>query len=98
MSLSLENFDAISNVPAEWCTYNTVKGKSCHQGTSEDESIQLFSMIPERKHKSFGNMKTRYLSKYDLKNWMIDHYSTVHHQNHNMYFVIILYYCVVNNV
>ena len=48
---------------------------------------KVFDIIPERKHKSFGNMKTNListLSEADFKKWMIDHYATVLDQNSNM--------------
>ena len=88
VSLSLENFDAISNVPAVSGAHTTQSGeKDLLKIFKELVKMKVFSTIPERKHKSFGNMITnliRSLSESDLKKWMIDHYATVLDQNHNI--------------
>lgn len=87
VSVSLQNFDAISNVPAESGAHTTRSSeKDLLKIIKELAKTKVFSTIPERKHKSFGNMKTnliRCLSESDLKKWMIDHYATVLDQNHN---------------
>ena len=88
VSLSLENFDAISNVPAESGAHTTRSSeKDLLKIIKELAKPKVFSTIPGRKHKSFCSMKTnliRSLSELDLKKWMIDHYATVLNQNHNI--------------
>lgn len=87
VSLSLENFDTISNVPAESGAHTTRSSeKDLLKIIKQLAKTKVFSTIPERRHKSFANMKTnliRSLSELDLKKWMTDHYATVLNQNPN---------------
>ena len=58
-----------------------------HRVIKELVESKVFGIIPERKHKSFVNMKTNListLSEADFNKWMIDHYETVLDQNSNM--------------
>ena len=88
MALSLKNFDAISATLLQRVVHTTrSREKDLHKVIKELVGSKVFGIIPERKHRSFGNMKTnliRTLSEADFKKWMIDHYATVLDQNSNM--------------
>ena len=88
MALSLQNFNAISATPLQRVVHTTrSREKDLHRVIKELVESKVFGIIPERKHKSFGNMKTNListLSEADFKKWMIDHYTTVLDQNSNV--------------
>ena len=81
VSNALENFDNISNVPAESGAHTARSSeKDLNKIIKELAKARMFTTIPKRKHKSFSNLQTnliRSLSEIDFKEWMLDHYATL---------------------
>ena len=79
---TLINFDSINEVCHESGAHSTRSNKpDLKKVINELVKSEVFSIKPGRKHKSFSNLQTNYirsLPEKSLKDWMIDHYATVH--------------------
>lgn len=78
---SLDKFDSTNNVSAESGHHSTRSSdKDLSKVINQLVKSKVFKMRPGRKHKSFPNLQTNYISTISekhLKEWMIDHYATL---------------------
>ena len=78
---SLDKFDSTNNVPAESGQHSTRSSDNdLLKVVSQLVKSGVFKVRPGRKHKSFPNIQTNYistLSEKRLKQWMLDHYATL---------------------
>ena len=77
---TLINFDSINEVCYKSGAHSTRSNKpDLKKVINELVKSEVFSIKPGRTHKSFSNLQTNYIKKLkSLKDWMIDHYATVH--------------------
>lgn len=82
MSGSLENFDAVNNVPkvsgAHSCQSSRI---DLHKVVKQLVKSEVVSVKPDWKHKSFPNIRTnciQNLSKRQLKEWLLERHTTGH--------------------